>query len=76
MARIDRTTYLLARGWRRRGSFPGGDDQWYDTFDCKVPNGPYTAELAEEVQLARDVELRDYVEARRPRQVPVFEGDQ
>lgn len=75
MARIDRTMYLLARGWRR--PFPGADgDQWYDTLNCKVPSGPYTAEFAEEVQLARDVELRDYVEARRPRSVPVFEGDQ
>jgi len=73
---MDVTTYLTARGWKRCGAFPGsGADRWYDTFgrgsiDVFRLQGvvePVHADRAHEIQLNRDAELRDHVDAMRPR---------
>jgi hypothetical protein len=70
---MTRDDYLLARGWRRSGAFPGGGDQWYDPLGKKrrdtfgvLPADAVTADDAERIQLDRDAAARDYVDARRP----------
>lgn len=65
--------YLLARGWRRSGAFPGGGDQWYDVLGRQIRDdldllkcSVFREHEAVEIQLNRDAELRDFVNERRP----------
>lgn len=68
--------YLIAKGWKRSGSFPGDNaDQWYDVFDLKYKDIfdiigkriPLRVETAVQIQLNRDAEIRDFVDLHRPK---------
>ena len=70
---MTREEYLIERGWRRSGGFPGdGKDQWYDMKGAKLEPGNHAykdaviVEVAHAIQLDRDATLRDYVNAHRP----------
>ena len=68
---MTREGYLIERGWRRCGGFPGdGKDQWYDMKGAQMGPGDHkdavTVEVAHTIQLDRDATVRDYVNAHRP----------